>query len=324
MTAPTPKKRRKNRHSVSPGMHLGSALFSGIVNGAIGLLFVLSSGSQSPEPAAPVEASTIFCRYIDNGRLYQTEVSAPDWQTAEEMVCGAQVRDVRLSPLLLEGARLILEADTNPVLLAQRESCSCSQEERVPILQDFSIVEAPRLGTDDKKYALPTIINVKEEAQANTVTTEKTEAKRTQKPVAKEPTLDDLFAAAEFDPARPVSNYDLSGSRDGSRLSNSATGQGDPYLQKIKAMLDNTMVAPASVPQSQLRKLSAVAWLRVSNDGILTSWGFDKKSGNAAFDNMIEMTLKQFMMGGSKRFARPPAEWQFKPIPFRVEGKNIK
>ena len=47
-----------------------------------------------------------------------------------------------------------------------------------------------------------------------------------------------------------------------------------------------------SVPQSQLRKLSAVAWLRVSNDGILTSWGFDKKSGNAAFDNMIEMTLK--------------------------------
>ena len=89
-------------------------------------------------------------------------------------------------------------------------------------------------------------------------------------------------------------------------------------------VLDNTMVAPASVPQSQLRKLSAVAWLRVSNDGILTSWGFDKKSGNAAFDNMIEMTLKQFMMGGSKRFARPPAEWQFKPIPFRVEGKNIK
>lgn len=324
-TKPTPRKRRRNRHSVSPGMHLGSAIFSGIVNGAIGLLFVLSSGSQGPEPAQPVETSTIFCRYIDNGRLFQTEVSAPDWQTAEEIVCGAQVRDVRLSPLLLEGARLILDDTSNPVLLAQRESCSCSQEERVPILQDLSIVEAPRLGTEQKKYALPTIINVKEEAQANTVTTEKTNpVKKNDKPVKKEPTLDDLLTAAEFDPARPESNYDMSGSRDGSRLSNSATGQGDPYLQKIKAMLDNTMEAPASVPQSQLRKLSAVAWLRISDNGIVTSWGFDKKSGNAAFDKMIEMTLKQFMMGGTKRFAPPPAQWRFKDIPFRVEGKNIK
>lgn len=305
-------------------MRLGSMIFSGLVNGAIALLFILSSGSQAPEMAQPVEVSKIFCRYIDNGKLYQTEIAAPDWQTAEEIICGAQMRDVRLSPILFEGARLVIGDTGNPVMLAQRESCSCSQEERVPILQDLSIVEAPRLGTEEKKYALPTIINVQEQADANTVTTEKTDAKRPTKPVKKEPTLDDLLSAAEFDPARPVSNYDMSGSRDGSRLSNSATGQGDPYLQKIKAKLDNTMEAPASVPQSQLRKLSAVAWVRISDNGIVTSWGFDKKSGNAAFDKMIEMTLKQFMMGGTQRFAPPPAQWKFKDIPFKVEGKNIK
>ena len=232
---------------------------------------------------------------------------------------------IRLAPLLHEGAKLILDGDNHPLLLAQRESCSCSSEERVPILQDIGIVEAPRLGAESRKTALPRIINTPEPSKANTVTTQKTAKSPDKKDkTSKKPSLDDLLnAASNFDDARPTSDVDPGGSPDGSRLSKSATGKGDPYLQKIKAKLDNTMNAPASIPKSQLQKLSAKIWIKVGDNGTVWAWDFVKKSGNAAFDKMIEMTIKQYMMGGTLKFATPPEQLRLQMIPINVDGRDI-
>ena len=49
-----------------------------------------------------------------------------------------------------------------------------------------------------------------------------------------------------------------------------------------------------------------------------------KKSGNAAFDKMIDMTIRQFMMGGSLRFASPPQNWRLQTIPILVDGSDIR
>lgn len=297
-----------------------------VVHSVIFAIFALGSNSSQTE-VQEGEETTVFCRYIESGRLFQTEVRARDWQDAEERVCGAQYRGIRLAPLLREGARLVLNGDAHPLLLAQRESCSCSSEERVPILQDVGIVEAPRLGAETRKTALPRIINTPEPTKANTVTTQKmakSPDKDKKEKTSKKPTLDDLFnAASDFDDARPVSDVDPGGSPDGSRLSKSAVGKGDPYLQKIKAKLDNTMNAPASIPKSQLQKLSARIWIKVGDNGSVWAWDFVKKSGNAAFDKMIETTIKQYMIGGSLRFAPPPEQWRIQMIPINVDGRDI-
>ena len=301
-----------------------STAVTAVVHGIIFAVVALSSNSSQPE-VQTAEETSVFCRYIESGRLFQTEVRAKDWQDAEERICGAQYRGIRLAPLLHEGAKLILDGDNHPLLLAQRESCSCSSEERVPILQDIGIVEAPRLGAETRKTALPRIINTPEPSKANTVTTQKTAKTPDKKDkTSKKPSLDDLLnAASNFDDARPTSDVDPGGSPDGSRLSKSATGKGDPYLQKIKAKLDNTMNAPASIPKSQLQKLSAKIWIKVGDNGTVWAWDFVKKSGNAAFDKMIEMTIKQYMMGGTLKFATPPEQWRIQMIPINVDGRDI-
>ncbi len=306
------------------GERLAGGIFTCLVHVGIAAVVLLSTGSEAPKQNQNVTKNAIFCRYIENGRLFRLEVDAKDWQEAEEKTCGAQLADVRMPPLLAEGARLILDGDAHPVLLAQRESCSCSDRENIPILKDVGIVEAPRLGAETRKTALPRIINTPEPSADNTVTTQKTQ-KKDDRPRKKAPTLDELLnAASTFDEARPVSDVDPGGSADGSRLSKSATGQGDPYLQKVKAKLDNTMNAPASIPKSQLQKLSAKIWIKIGDNGTVWSWDFVKKSGNAAFDKMIDMTIRQFMMGGSLRFASPPQNWRLQTIPILVDGSDIR
>ena len=83
------------------------------------------------------------------------------------------------------------------------------------------------------------------------------------------------------------------------------------------------MNAPASIPKSQLRQLSAKITVKIGDSGIVFSWAFIKKSGNDAFDKMIEMTLKQFMITGTQRFQKPPEQWTLIPITITVEGKDL-
>jgi len=315
-------------HTLSLGHKIVGSAFSVLVNGVLFALIAFSSGSESPSiDRESSEPKVVFCRYIDDGRLFQLEVKAEDWASAEEMVCGANDRGVRLSPLLLEGARLLLEHPTkNSLILAQRESCSCSDENQVPILRDIGIVEAPRFGSDTRRTALPRIINTPEPTQQNVIkTTPTTDPKKDDRNRKRTPSIDDLLhAATNFDEARPISKTDLGGSPDGSRLSKSTTGVGDPYLQSVKARLDNSMNAPPTIPKAQLQKLSARLWIKIGDNGTVWSWDFSQKSQNVAFDKMIEMTIKMFMQGGNMRFGPPPPEWRLQTIPIVVEGKDIR
>lgn len=317
-------------HRTSHAQRILGVCVSILFNGGLLALIALSSGSSAHiDAASDPSANKIFCRYIDNGRLFRIEVEAADWQEAEDRVCGGSYREVRLGQILRDGAALILGDTDNPIVMAQRESCTCSDEDRVPILQDIGIVEAPRLGAETKKTALPRIINTPEPSQSNVVTTKPPptppKPPREKPRKLKPPSIDDLInAASDFDEARPVSEVDPGGSIDGSRLSKSATGKGDPYLQKIKAKLDNTMNAPASVPKSELKKLSANVWMKIGDGGVVWAWDFQKKSGNAPFDKMIEMTLKQFMTGGALRFAPPTPQWKLQKLYFTVSGKDIR
>ncbi|MBQ4291567.1 MAG: TonB C-terminal domain-containing protein [Muribaculaceae bacterium] len=319
------KANQENPHSTPVSVRFGGMAGSLFVNVAIFLMIALSSSSSAPEAVAAAP-QTVFCRYIDNGKLFQFDVVADDWQQAEEKVCGSHYKDVRLGGLLIEGAHLLLTtADSNLILRAQRESCSCSSEDKVPVLQDIGIVEAPRIGAEAPETALPRIFNAPEPSVENTIATVKSEKppKKDNKPTQRTPSINDLLNAANYDPSRPISDKDPGGSADGSRLSNSATGKGDPYLQKVKAKLDNSMNAPASIPKAKLQKLSAKITISIGDGGILWKWDFVKKSGDDAFDKMIEVTLKQFMLNGTSRFA-PPTDWKNKPIAISVEGKDIR
>ncbi len=317
-----------NIHQTSPAEHVMGMAVSVIVNAAIFLLIALSSGSSEPQAAPQTDTNKVFCRYIEDGKLYQFDFTAADWQAAEEIVCGSKFRDVRLGASLVEGAKLLLTApDHNAILLAQRESCSCSSEDKVPVLQDIGIVEAPRIGAVVKNKALPRIFNAPEPSVENTISTTKSnnpKPKSDKKP-EKETSLQDLLNAANaYDPSRPTSEVDPGGSPDGSRLSKSATGKGDPYLQKVKARLDNTMNAPAGIPSAELKKLKATLTIVIGGGGVLTKWEFTKKSGNASFDKMIEMNLKQFMLTGSMRFPDPPDKFKYQTIPVVVDGSAIR
>ncbi len=317
-----------NIHPASASERFLGITVSILANAAIFAMVALSSGSSETQ-AAPVEMSKVFCRYIEGGKLFQFDLPAPDGQAAEESVCGSQYRDVRLGAPLVEGARLLLSSpDENAILLAQRESCSCSSEDKVPILQDIGIVEAPRIGAETRKTALPRIFNAPEPTVENTISTTKsptTKPKTDTKKPDKDTSLQDLLNAANsYDPSRPTSDVDPGGSADGSRLSNSATGKGDPYLQKVKARLDNTMNAPAGIPSAELKKLKANLTIVIGAGGVLTKWDFTKKSGNASFDKMIEMTLKQFMLTGSMRFPDPPDKFKYQMIPVVVDGSSIR
>lgn len=316
---------RRRRHQQSGAETFLGMFVSAVIHTAIFAVFAMSSGSEAEGVSAVQTDNSIFCRYIENGRLFQIEVPAVDWQEAEEKVCGASVKDVRLGPLLLEGARLILDNSPNRVVYAQRESCSCSDDKNLPILNDLSLVEAPRLGAETKKTALPRIFNAPEESQQNTVTTRRDQPeKRPEKKKEKKPSIEDLLsAAADYDEARPISDVDPGGSLDGSRLSKSAAGKGDPYLQKLKAKLDNTMNAPAAIPKNELKKLEAIVIMKIGDNGVLWAWNFKRKSGNQAFDNMIKKCMEQFMMNGQMRFAQPPEIWRLKDIQFTVSGKDI-
>jgi outer membrane biosynthesis protein TonB len=305
-----------------------------ILNGTLAAGILLASQVRSDAMAAQVVAEqstqSLQCRYIENARLYQLEVTAEDWQAAEAMVCGAKYRNVRVPPLLaMAYAALLSEPEQDAILLAQRESCSCSDGERVPVLQDIGIVQAPRLGTKPKQNALPEIVNRPEAVERNAVDPDAKPQARPETPKKRDTKREVdvnalLDAASVFDDARPSNDRNAAGDPDGSRFSTSATGQGDPYLQKVKAKLDNSMNAPASIPKSELKKLKARIWIKIGATGSIADWDFVSRSGNTAFDGMVERSIKRFALGGDAQFPSPDANWSFKRIQIDVDGSQIR
>ncbi len=304
-----------------------------MLNGMLVAGILLATHFKSDAIAA--QATMVFevfqCRYVEDGRLHQIESEASDWQDAEEQICGAHYRDVRVPPLLARGySMLVTEPGNDPILKAQRESCSCSQGDRPPILQDIGIVEAPMLGTKPKQKALPRIVNNALPTERNAVNPDQKvedqpRRRKRKKERKREPDINALLdATSNFDPARPSNTDEAVGSVDGSRTSTSSTGRGDPFLQKVKARLDNAMNAPSSIPKSELKKLKAKIWVKIGPNGRLWKWDFSRRSGNDTFDSMIERTMKRFAIGGDQSFPPPTDRWSGKHIQIRVDGSKVK
>jgi len=320
-------------HGSTTGLTLFGVLFALVLNGGLGVGIIVATHFKSDAIAAQVQsdvAELFQCRYFEGGRLHQLEVEGTDWQDAEEKVCGVQYRGVNVPPLLARGySALILRPDDDALLMAQRESCSCSSGELPPIFEDIGIVEAPMLGTLPKQKTLPQIVNNPEPAEKNAVNPDlsvpDTARPKDKKDKKREPDLHKLIdVSSNFDDARPANDRESVGDPDGSKTSTSATGKGDPYLQKIKAKLDNNMNAPSTIPKSTLSGLDAKLWIKVGGNGSVWAWDFTRKSGNTTFDNMIERTIKRFMIGGDLSFPPPPEDWTAKRIPIRVDGSQIR
>jgi hypothetical protein len=132
---------------------------------------------------------------------------------------------------------------------------------------------------------------------------------------------------ADFDKFRPETTADKQvGSTDGSVSGQGVTGQGDLYLQHVKAQLDNNMTIPSSIPQSARKNLRARLRILVSDTGYLMKWEWQPggQSGNDAFDAMIERTLKEFGVGGQRKFKSPPPEYANKFIKVMVDGSQLR
>lgn len=310
----------------------GGILFSLVINGLFVAGIALAAGLQDKHSGAEAieqsELEDIPCRYFTEERLVRATVKAVDWQAAEAEFCGSAFSGVVIPPFLLSGVRAGLSApDSHPVVLAQRESCSCSDSDELLVMRDIGVVEAPRLGNEPKKRRLPEIINNPEQVDKNVVNTDaKTRTPRKKRKKSKDPPkFDNLLNAADtFDPARPENDRTATGETWGSKTSTSATGQGDEYLQKVKARIENTMRAPSSIPTSQLKELKARFWIKVGATGSVMDWGWRKKSGNDTFDDMVERSIKRFTLDGGSTFPQPPQVWMLKEINVKVDGSKIR
>ena len=92
------------------------------------------------------------------------------------------------------------------------------------------------------------------------------------------------------------------GSPTGSPLGESSEEEGDRYLALAYQALHSNYRVPATISQAELKRLEAVVSLTIQPDGRISAWRFEKKSGNAAFDDSVERVIRQ------TRLPPPPPE----------------
>ncbi len=92
------------------------------------------------------------------------------------------------------------------------------------------------------------------------------------------------------------------GSPTGSPLGESSEEEGDRYLALVQQALHSNYRVPATVSEIDLKRLEAVVSLTIQPDGRISGWRFEKRSGNAAFDESVERVLRQ------TRLPPPPPE----------------
>ncbi len=92
------------------------------------------------------------------------------------------------------------------------------------------------------------------------------------------------------------------GSPTGSPLGESSEEEGDRYLALVQQALHSNYRVPATISRADLTRLETVVTLTIQPDGRISSWRFEKKSGNAAFDESVERVVRQ------TRVPPPPPE----------------
>ena len=95
------------------------------------------------------------------------------------------------------------------------------------------------------------------------------------------------------------------GSPNGVRGGTARTAQdGDPYMTRIADIWNRTWSLPAIIPREEARKLFVLLVLKIDNTGkIKFPIQYDRKSGNAHFDNSIEAAWRQI-----KQIPKPPPD----------------
>jgi colicin import membrane protein/protein TonB len=72
--------------------------------------------------------------------------------------------------------------------------------------------------------------------------------------------------------------------------------EGDRYLALIDRELRANYRVPATISDRERIQLQAIVVLFVEPDGKVSRWRFESRSGNGAFDDALERTLRQLRL----------------------------
>jgi colicin import membrane protein len=90
--------------------------------------------------------------------------------------------------------------------------------------------------------------------------------------------------------------------------------EGDRYLGLVTQALQSSYRLPATLSEAERRSLGATVVLTIEPDGRVASFRFEKKSGNAAFDQALERAVRD------ARLPPPPPELRQR---FRTVGLGV-
>jgi hypothetical protein len=335
-------------HGRSSHLAVFAIVISAVVNASVGggILYASHMGGDgsggvasmlTQDATATAEDEAFNCHYRRGKERVREEVKAPDRLAAEDAFCGVRHAGVVVPPLLMQSYLTALnnDDDANPIVRSQRESCSCDDE--IEIIQEIDLIVPPKLGQTEVEKKLPRIANQREATIRDVVNPD---AKPPKAPPPKEPEKKpekvdrtppknpslDVPDFSDFDQFRPENTDKQIGSTDGSVSGSGVTGQGDPYLQHVKAQLDNNMTIPSTIPSSARKNLRARIRILINDTGYLLKWEWQPggQSNNEAFDLMIDRTLKDFGIGGQRKFKQPPPEHLNKWIKVTVDGGQLR
>lgn len=84
------------------------------------------------------------------------------------------------------------------------------------------------------------------------------------------------------------------GAPDGDPLGTSDTGEeGDRYLALVTREIQSNYRVPATISDRERMHLKSTVVLYIDPDGRIARWTFEARSGNVAFDDALERTLRQ-------------------------------
>jgi hypothetical protein len=93
------------------------------------------------------------------------------------------------------------------------------------------------------------------------------------------------------DDDRPPAITEENGSLTGSHAGTALEAKGDPYILSLIDVIGSAWRVPTTIPESELRGLSADVCLTLSESGTLSHYEVTRRSGNSQFDSSLEATL---------------------------------
>lgn len=198
-------------------------------------------------------------------------------------------------------------------------------EEKPPgVLPRISNPAPPEVEPEAVNIARKKAVNIAKEKKKPEDAVEKEEPKKDER---KKKMLDALSSL--HDPMRPT-NEDLpEGHAEGvvgGTLSDAAKANlMGTYQAKLITAISRNWTVPTTIPPSEIKQLQGrvAVYIRLSGEGYIVSYNFNRRSGNGQFDLSIERVIKKFQVsGGGKRLPLPDND-EVRQIVLR-QGLNLK